>query len=193
MSIFVLKHISCGKKFVYLEPIRPKSSLLYPPLPSSLSQGKYISSVDHYSGKVYEKGKSSIFSCFMCILLFRFVALSPAPCRPHNIKPIRRGLKPRFHCRANPSCSSLLSTFERHVQLAGWVKGTRTDFLLARAARPSCTMDLHDRGNNVSYDAPNRCTNLYLPLSLCILSYRVYDCQGVPFLVDFFVFLQTTV
>jgi hypothetical protein len=27
-------------------------------------------------------------------------------------------LKRRFHCRANPSCSSSLTTFERHVQLA---------------------------------------------------------------------------
>jgi hypothetical protein len=50
-------------------------------------------------------------------------------------------LKPRFHGRANPSCSSSLSTFERHVQLTGWARQGRF------FARPGCTIDLHDRGN----------------------------------------------
>jgi hypothetical protein len=31
-------------------------------------------------------------------------------------------LKPRFHGRANPSCSSSLFTFDRDVQLAGWAR-----------------------------------------------------------------------
>jgi hypothetical protein len=50
----------------------------------------------------------------------------------------RLHFKPRFQGRANPLCSSSLSTSERHVQLAGWAR--QGIFF----ARPSCSPELHD-------------------------------------------------
>jgi hypothetical protein len=76
----------------------------------------------------------------------RGVSAFTARLSPQKVVSINNSkLKLCFHGRANPSCSSSLSTFEGHVQLAGWARqgrffARRADLLLARrAARWICT------------------------------------------------------